>query len=260
MIALKLASAVRLTALAFVSLLFLAAPASADLTLPDLEGKRVVDDAHILPAADQAALTAKLADLETKTTDQFVVVTVPSLQGDAIEDFGYKLGRKWGIGQKGKNNGILLLVAPTEHKVRIEVGYGLEPVMTDALSSVIIQERILPKFRAQDLPGGVNAGVDSIIQQLTLDKPQAIAKAQAAAKPRHGGVPPMVWIILFIVIVFTVRTLGAFRLGPFMFLNFLGGSSTWRGGGGDGDSFGGGGGGFSGGGGSFGGGGASGGW
>ena len=113
-------------------------PASAALTFPALTG-RVVDDAHVLSPQTQADLTAKLAALEQKTGDQLVVVTVPSLQGDEIEDYGYQLGRAWGLGQKGKNNGAIFIVVPSEHKVRIEVGYGLEPVLTDAMSSVIIQ-------------------------------------------------------------------------------------------------------------------------
>ena len=101
-----------------------------------------------------------------------MVVTLPDLQGYDIEDYGYQLGRAWGIGQKGQNNGALFIVVPSEHKVRIEVGYGLEPVLTDALSSVILQEQVLPKFRTGDIEGGVVAGTDAIIQQLSLDQAQ----------------------------------------------------------------------------------------
>ncbi|HTI67203.1 MAG TPA: TPM domain-containing protein, partial [Caulobacteraceae bacterium] len=121
---------------------------------PALSG-RVVDDAHMLPAPVVVDLTAKLQALQDKTSRQLVVVTVPSLQGYEIEEFGYQLGRAWGIGQKGINNGALFIVAPTEHKVRIEVGYGLEGVVTDALSSVILQTQVLPKFKAGDMPAGV---------------------------------------------------------------------------------------------------------
>ena len=153
--------------------------AAAAPTFPALTG-RVVDDAHVLSTQTQADLTAKLAALEQKNGDQLVVVTLPSLQGDEIEDYGYQLGRAWGIGQKGKDNGVLFIVAPNEKKVRIEVGYGLEGVMTDALSSVILQRTVLPKFRDGDVEGGVVAGTNAIVSQLGLDPAQAQANAQAA--------------------------------------------------------------------------------
>ncbi|HZC15460.1 MAG TPA: TPM domain-containing protein [Caulobacteraceae bacterium] len=243
-----------LIALALTALMLAAAPARADPTFPALTG-RVVDDAHVLSAQTQADLTAQLAALEQKTGDQVVVVTLPSLQGYEIEDYGYQLGRAWGIGQKGKNTGAILIVAPAEHKVRIEVGYGLEPVLTDALSSVIIQEQILPKFRSGDVDGGVVAGTDAIISQLGLDPAQAQANVQAAARQpiRHPNPIPVIFILIFVV--FALRALfgrggAGFWALPFL---FMGG-----GGGFGGDDRGGGG--FGGGGGSFGGGGASGGW
>ncbi len=114
--------------LAFVCLL---APAWAAPKFPALTG-RVVDDANILSAATRSDLDGKLAALEAKTSRQLVVVTIPSLQGYEISDFGYQLGRAWGIGQAKLNNGAVFIIAPSEHKVRIEVGYGLEPILTDA--------------------------------------------------------------------------------------------------------------------------------
>ena len=105
---------------------------------PALTG-RVVDDAHMLSPATAQKLDGELADLEAQTGHQLVVATVPDLQGHEIEDYGYQLGRAWQLGRKGVNDGAILLVAPSEHKVRIEVGYGLEPVLTDALTSVILQ-------------------------------------------------------------------------------------------------------------------------
>ena len=245
-------------------LALVAVPALAAPTFPALTG-RVVDDAHVLTPQTQADLTAKLADLETKTGRQVVVVTLPDLQGYEIEDYGYQLGRAWGIGQKGQNNGALFIVVPSEHKVRIEVGYGLEPVLTDALSSVILQEQVLPKFRAGDVNGGVTAGTDAIISQLSLDPATAqanVAKATQQAQP-HRGIPIaaiFALFIMFIVFAQIFRGHGGGGLGwllPLMILNS--GSRGGWGGGGDG-GFGGGGGGFSGGGGSFGGGGASGSW
>jgi uncharacterized protein len=144
------------------------AVAALALTFPQLTG-RVVDEAGILNQTVRAELTKKLADLEAKTTDQFVVVTLKSLQGTSIEDFGYQLGRHWGIGQKGNNNGVLLIVAPNERKVRFEVGYGLEGKLTDAVTKLIIEGGIIPRFRANDFPGGIARGVDDIVQILTGD-------------------------------------------------------------------------------------------
>ncbi len=243
----------------------LVAPATlAAPTFPPLNGQRVVDDAHVLSAGTVADLTAKLTALEQKTGDQVVVVTLPDLQGYEIEDYGYQLGRAWGIGQKGKDNGVLFIVVPSEHKVRIEVGYGLEPVLTDALSSVILQEKVLPKFRAGDVDGGVQDGTDAIINQLGLDPAQAAAaNAEAAQAPPTHRPNPIPIIIGLVIFFFVIRSLFGWRRSGLWWAPFLF-SSAWRGSGdygGSGGSFGGGfGGGFSGGGGSFGGGGASGSW
>ena len=150
------------------------------LDFPTYTG-RVVDEAGILDAGLRASLTQKLADLEARTTDQFVVVTLKSLQGTTIEDFGVQLGRTWKIGQKDKNNGVLLIVAPTERKVRFEVGYGLEGTLTDAITRIIIESAIVPRFRANDIPGGISQGVDDIIRILAGDdraKLTAILEAQ----------------------------------------------------------------------------------
>src|SRR5579859_4433248 len=130
------------------------AVAAQSLVFPALTG-RVVDEAGVLDATDRAALTETLADLETKTTDQLVVVTLKSLQGTSIEDYGYQLGRRWLIGQKDENNGVLLIVAPNERKVRVEVGYGLEGTLTDAISKLIIENSILPRFKVADYAGGI---------------------------------------------------------------------------------------------------------
>src|SRR3954470_20277844 len=142
----------------------LAAPAAAQ-NFPKLTG-RVVDGADLLAPADEAALDQKLARLEQTTSRQLVVATVPDLQGYPIEDYGYKLGRSWGIGQKGVNNGLILLVAKNDRKIRIEVGYGLEPVITDALSGQIIAETMTPAFKKGDYAGGIEGGVDALAAQL----------------------------------------------------------------------------------------------
>jgi uncharacterized protein len=244
--------------------LFVSAPALAAPTFPPLTG-RVVDDAHVLSPATSGDLTARLADLEAKTGRQVVVVTLPSLQGYDIADYGYQLGRAWGIGQKGQNNGVLFIVVPSEHKVRIEVGYGLEPILTDALSSVILQEQVLPKFRSGDIEGGVVAGTEAIITQLSADPQTASSNVREAEQrsQQHRGVPfgaVFGFIIFFIVISGLFRRHGGGGMGwllPMMILSS--GRGGWGGGGGwGGDDSGGGG--FSSGGGSFGGGGASGSW
>jgi uncharacterized protein len=240
---------------ALVALFCLIVPATAAPQFPALTG-RVVDDAHILSEATRTELDAKLAALEQATSRQLVVVTVPSLGGYEISDYGYQLGRAWGIGQKKLNNGVLFIVAPAEHKTRIEVGYGLEPILTDALSSLIIQEAVLPRFRQGDFDGGVRAGTDALIQQLSLDTSAAEAKAAAAEKAMQGQDQgsPLSALIIFLVIVFVFfRLFGGWGVLPFLFMG--GGGGGYRGGGG-----GWGGGGFGGGGGSFGGGGASGSW
>ncbi|WP_299016216.1 YgcG family protein [uncultured Caulobacter sp.] len=252
---------VRMLVLTLVALA-MALPALAAPTFPPLTD-RVVDEAQVLSPDTERELSDKLENLEATTGRQLVVATVSSLQGYPIEDYGYQLGRTWGIGQKGENNGVILLVAPNERKVRIEVGYGLEPVLTDALSSVIIQSAILPKFRDGDLSGGVVAGTDALVEQLSLPADQAKARVAEASQPeRHkaeGSPIVAIFVILFLIVVFSSLFRGGRRGGlgsalPWIILSAL--SDSRRGGGG----WGGGGGGFSGGGGSFGGGGSSGSW
>lgn len=245
-----------------------AGAAFAAPTFPPLTG-RVVDDAHILSPDVQAQLTQKLADLEQRTSRQLVVVTLPSLQGYEIEDYGYQLGRAWGIGQKKLNNGVLFIIAPNEHRMRIEVGYGLEPILTDALSSVILNTAVLPKFKSGDMQGGVVDGTNAIVEQLLLDAPAAkarVAQAEQQAKDRDSGsgLDPGTVIFIIIIVIFILGRLfgGGGRGGgggmgalPWIILSGMGGG---RGGGFGGGGFGGGG--FSGGGGGFGGGGSSGSW
>jgi uncharacterized protein len=164
--------------LLLIALLF-ASPALA-VDFPPLSG-RVVDQANLLSPGQEAELTGKLEALQRATSRQLVVATVSSLQDLPIEDYGNQLGRAWRIGQAGANNGIILLIAPNERKMRIEVGYGLEGIMTDALSSRIIRDAITPRFRANDYPGGINAGADAIIAQLQAP-PEAQERAAVAAQ------------------------------------------------------------------------------
>ncbi|MBO9575204.1 MAG: TPM domain-containing protein [Sphingobium sp.] len=281
---------VRQAALCLIALLsLLPATAWADPTFPQLTG-RVVDDAHLLSPEQTQAITTKLATLEQHTGRQLVVVTLPDLQGYEISDYGYQLGRHWGIGEKDKNTGALLIVAPNERRARIEVGYGLEPVLTDGLSSLIINQNMIPHFKDKDYPGGIEAGVNEIVRIIELPPDQQRALAQQVSRPRHnvhaGDVFKailIVFAILFFIIISAVRaaTRGGRRyrrgggvspivvwaaseaIGAALRNNDRHGG--WGGGGDSGGGFGGfggggDGGGFSGGGGSFGGGGASGGW
>ncbi|TNE51102.1 MAG: methanol dehydrogenase, partial [Sphingomonadales bacterium] len=243
---------------------------------PELSG-RVVDEANIIPDEVEQQLTQQLEALEQQSQRQLVVATVPDLQGYDISDYGYQLGRYWGIGDAERNDGALLIVAPNERKVRIEIGYGLEGIMTDALSSLIIQNQIVPRFRDGDMPGGIVAGTNALVQQLALPEDQARLVAQEAGQQRErdsggDGVGFLIWFafIFFFFILPMLRGRGRRRrygVGDTVSDIILwevgkgiargisnGGGSSWGGGGGFG------GGGFSGGGGSFGGGGASGGW
>src|SRR5262249_5079791 len=129
-------------------------PANAEPKIPPLTG-RIVDEANLFSADDRRALDAELAALEERSSDQLVIYPARSLQGYEIEDLGYRLGRTWQIGQQGKDNGVILIVAPNERKVRIEVGRGLEPELTDAMSRLIIENAILPAFRRGDFAAGV---------------------------------------------------------------------------------------------------------
>jgi uncharacterized protein len=170
----------RRAAIALALAIPVAVPATAQ-DFPRLTG-RVVDQADVLDASRRAALERQLADLEAKTTDQLVVVTVRSLQGATIEDYALRLGRQWKIGQTDKNNGVLLVVAPSDRKVRIEVGYGLEGALTDAVSKYIISESIVPHFRSDDMAGGIARGVDDIVEVLTGDAAEWQRRA-ASAQP-----------------------------------------------------------------------------
>ena len=136
-------------ALCVLLLWLMSAPTLAAPTFPKLTG-RVVDDAQVLPPDVEAALTAKLAALEAANGTQLVVVTLPDLKGYDIGDYGYQLGRAWGIGQKGKDNGVLLAVFPEDRKMRIETGYGLEGALPDAVAGKIIEQEMAPAFRKRE--------------------------------------------------------------------------------------------------------------
>ncbi len=257
---------------AFAVALLACVPARAAPTFPQLTGQ-VVDDAKILSPDDHAAILSELQALEAKSSDQLVVVTVPSLQGYEIEDYGYQLGRHWGIGQQGKNNGVLLIIAPNERKVRIEVGRGLEPIVTDLMSKIIIENAILPEFRKGNFGAGIRAGVRDLKDTLLGDAEEVKQRAKGLDKgdgPDWLGLLMIAfWIAIFLYIIYVqsryaaqqAQTVGPdgrrrrARGGGIVILPG-GASDSWGGGGWSG----GGGGGWSGGGGDFGGGGGSGSW
>lgn len=246
-------------------------PAIAAPIYPELTG-RITDEASLLTPADIADIEAELAAIEQTSTDQIAVVTVKSLQGYPIEDYGIGLARKWGIGQKGKDNGVLLIVAPNDRKVRIEVGRRLEPMLTDTMSMLIIENAIIPKFRRGDFAGGIRDGIRDIKAVLLGDAEEVKRRAQTTRQPENDPtvmIHLLVWFLIVALIIWinyrNMQTMaaggpaGARRSrgsGPII---IPGGSGDWGGGwsSGGGSS---GGGGWSGGGGSFGGGGASGSW
>ncbi|MEJ0041929.1 MAG: TPM domain-containing protein [Rhizomicrobium sp.] len=255
----RLGSAVRVFAVALAALAFLGVAARAALDFPPLTG-RVVDEAGVLSAGTKEKLTALLAEHERQTGNQVVVATLKSLRGTSIEDYGYQLGRAWGIGQKGRNNGALILVSPSTHDVRIEVGYGLEGTLTDAQSVLIIHNVMMPAFRKGDYDAGVLNGTLVTLQALggkpSTSPPEDFQSLQRDASDggNSGFHIPIIVIIIVLWLVF-----GRF-FWPLFFLGGLGGGGRGGGWGGGGGWSGGSGGGFSGGGGSFGGGGASGHW
>ncbi|WP_421190400.1 TPM domain-containing protein [Aeromonas enteropelogenes] len=219
---------------------------------PPLSG-RVVDEASLMSRKQAHQLTQQLAAFEKRSGVQLVVVSIDSLQGETIEEYGYQLGRHWGIGQKGKDNGVLLLIAQDERKVRIEVGYGLEGALPDAIAANIIQTRILPAFKRGDMVAGIMAGSQGIMLALAGDYQPVETQQQDSGK----GPGLFILMVIAMIVIHNLRGGGG-----------GGGSgrrrrSAYLAGGLGAGSFGGrsgGGGGFSGGGGSFGGGGASGGW
>jgi len=237
---------------ALLLLIGFVAPALAEPPIPALTG-RVVDQAGILDRATVDAITNQLAGLESSTGIQLVVVTLPDLKGFVIEDWGLALGRGWGIGQAGKNNGLLLIVAPNDRELRIEVGYGLEGQIPDATANSIIQQEIIPAFKRGDMNGGVRAGVDAILKALggtyQPTKPLPVKSAGESfwlVAPKLG-----IFVLIFVTIAFSSmrrRYDPKRRRNTWVYSGRSSGSSRSSGGG------------FSGGGGSFGGGGASGRW
>lgn len=258
----------------FLAALLFALPVLAQ-SLPALTG-RVVDNAGMIDPAEESTLVSTLEAFEQKSSDQIVVATVESLDGDAIEPYANRLFRQWGLGQAGEDNGVLLLVARDDRRMRIEVGYGLEGTLTDLHSRLIIENTMVPAFRAGDFSGGIVRAVDDIIMVLEGNAAELEARAERN-RAEDDGVP---WFVVLFILLWCTLFFGAFafaflapvfgrKIGPKRY-KWLGmefdyrqsarrSSSGWSSGGGGWSSSSGGG-GFSGGGGSSGGGGASGSW
>ena len=259
----------------------------------------VTDQTGTLSASERQALESKLRDWEARTTNQLAVLIVPTTAPEPIEQYTLRVAEAWKIGQKGKDNGAILLVAKNDKRIRIEVGYGLEGVLTDITSRRIIAENIAPEFSKGNFAAGINAGVDRIIEVVGAGEPlPALTPQRRTAPARHfdfgtmlivllvavpilgsvlrsvfgkvggsllggGIVGAIAWFVASSLLIAGVAAIIGFIVMLFSGISGRGGPGIFipsGGGGFGGGGFGGGGGGFSGGGGSFGGGGASGGW
>ncbi len=227
------------------------------LDVPQLQ-HRVTDLAGVLSPSQTSQLEQKLYLFEQNTTNQIAVLILSSLEGEVIEDYAIRVVDKWQLGEKGKDNGVLLLIAVSDRQMRIEVGYGLEGALTDLLSSSIIRNEISPEFRKGNYFGGIDAGTSAIMNATVGEYKADPQKYNRSNGESGGSVGSFIVFIFFLLFFLTAGRKG--RRGLFWALL---GASMFRGGGrggGYGGGFGGGFGGFSGGGGGFGGGGASGGW
>lgn len=241
-----------IAAVTFLATALLAGATFAQIQFPELSG-RVVDEANLLTPAKEAEISGMLRAHEDATGNQMVVVTVQGLQDRSIEEYAIELGRHWGIGREDRDDGVLFLIAPNERQVRIEVGYGLEGLLTDARASVIIQNSIIPAFRSGDRVKGIMQGVEGILAALEQE-PETISGI--APEKQKFALPPLIIFFIFIVIIMSLRSFGRASR------RHMRGHRDWNTGGrmSGGGFSGGSGGGFSGGGGSFGGGGSSGSW
>lgn len=239
------------------ALLLAGSAAASDQLLNSLRPRGAVNDfANVIPAAQEQQLKSLLIGLERQTGDAVVVVTLPSLEGGQIDDFTNRLYERWGIGQKGQDNGVLLLAAIKDRKARIEVGYGLEGVINDALAGRILRENIFPQFKQQRYSEGLAAGTSRIVSLIAAERGVQVSGAPHASTYRHSSQRPRKTnpiVAIIFIIGFIYMAIRHPRLLLFILLTSGRGGS--RGGGGFGS------GGFGGfGGGSSGGGGASGGW
>jgi len=195
------------------------------ITFPKLDHSRIVDEAGLFTPAQKATLENTLATHESNTTNQIVVVTLSSLQGNDIADYGYQLGREWGIGSKEHNNGVLLIIAPHERKVRIEVGYGLEGALPDAIANSIIQNTILPSFKQKNYFEGASQGVNAIIRAI-----QGEYKASVNTKASSDAtfiVPILFFLFIVFNAFFSSRPSRQNKFFPSLFFSTIAGVASW---------------------------------
>jgi len=243
-------------------LFLLLASGALALEVPPPPNTYVTDQARILSESDARALNEKLAAFEQRSGAQFIVYIFPTLDNEALEDFTIRCAEKWKVGNKKYDNGLILFVFIKERKLRIEVGYGLEPTVTDAFSSRVIREYIAPHFRQGDYAGGLNAAADGLIAQIEhKEAPVPPAQRPSGGTSAGGSIFGVLFTIFMIIMIASLITRSRPGCGGcFWPMFFLGGGSGRSFGGGGSGGGGGGWSGFGGGGGSFGGGGASGGW
>jgi uncharacterized protein len=244
MLAFKIKSVFRFSCISFFILL--SSFSFAQRAVPDHGGMWVHDEAHVLSATTVAQLEAILKAERDSTSNQIAVLIVPSLEGDDIDSYGIRVADAWKIGQKDKDNGAILLIAIQDRKMRIEVGQGLEGVLTDAMSSRINRNEIAPHFRQGDYDGGVMAGVSAIIQTI---KGQYVNTDPPTQRKRTGRSPWLTVIFIIILLIVMSRRRGGglggyWAAGTLLGGGFRGGNDDSWGSGGDyggGGSFGGGG-------------------
>lgn len=197
--------------------------AAAALDVPYLSG-RVNDLAGMLDQATATRIGTALKTLEDKTGDQVVVLTIPSLEGEALEDFSLRVAQTWKLGQKDRDNGVLFLIARDDRKMRIEVGYGLEPTLTDAISGRILRNIVRPAFRSGDFNGGIEEGVDAIVKTLEGEEVPSLKEPAIHVTNNFGKTPIVVRIVIGIIFLLTVGTFSVAALvspgcsGWFMYL------------------------------------------
>ncbi len=177
--------------------------------MPELWGQRVHDEAHVLQQSTVDQLERNLKTFEDSTSNQIAILIVQSLDGDVLEEYSLRVAEKWKLGQKEKDNGVLLLIAVDDHKMRIEVGQGLEGVLTDALSNRIIRNEMAPEFRRSDYDAGVTAGIDSIIKAIGGEY-----KADDNDSSEELTITERIFVGLFLLITLGIFTLiSAFSQG-----------------------------------------------